>query len=129
MEDDKIVSLYLLRDEAASSHTAEKYGSRLRALAQRITGDPTTAEESENDTYLEAWNRIPPHEPRTYLLAFLSRIVRNHALIPGDKITFSVSRLLSGKQQRRSHRGKLAGDISDYRGVKKSKEEEPHKQW
>ena len=80
MEDDKIVSLYLLRDESAISHTAEKYGSRLRGIAQRITGDAATAEECENDTYLEAWNRIPPHEPRSYLAAFLSRIVRNLSL-------------------------------------------------
>ena len=47
MEGDKIVSLYLLRDETAISHTAEKYGSRLRAIAQRITGDSATAEELE----------------------------------------------------------------------------------
>ena len=80
MEDDKIVSLYLLCDESANSHTAEKYGSRLRGIAQRITGDAATAEECENDTYLEAWNRIPPHEPRSYLAAFLSRIVRNLSL-------------------------------------------------
>ena len=80
MEDDKLVSLYLLRDESAISHTAEKYGSRLRGIAQRITGDAATAEECENDTYLEAWNRIPPHEPRSYLAAFLSRIVRNLSL-------------------------------------------------
>ena len=39
MEDDKIVSLYLLRDEAAVSYTAEKYGSRLQTMAQWIRGD------------------------------------------------------------------------------------------
>ena len=33
------------------------------------------------------------------------------------KIQVSVGRVLD--LQRRSHRGKLAGDISDYRGVKK----------
>ena len=60
MEDAKIVSLYLFRDETAISHTAEKYGSRLRAIAQQITGDSATAEECENDTYLEAWNQILP---------------------------------------------------------------------
>lgn len=37
-------------------------------------------EECENDTYLEAWNRIPPNEPRAYLPAFLSKIVRNISL-------------------------------------------------
>ena len=80
MEDSGIVSLYLSRDEAAISCTSEKYGSRLRALANRILNNPATAEECENETYLQAWNLIPPHEPRTYLFAFLGRITRHLAL-------------------------------------------------
>lgn len=80
MDDDKIVELYLLRDEAAIRHTAEKYGTRLRSLAYGIVGDLQTAEECENDTYMEAWNRIPPHEPRSYLYAFLARITRHISL-------------------------------------------------
>ena len=77
MDDDKIVELFLNRNESAIANTAEKYGYRLRSISQRITADLSVAEECENDTYLEAWNRIPPNEPRTYLLAFLSRIIRN----------------------------------------------------
>ena len=80
MDDSGIVGLYLLRDEAAVTQTAEKYGSRLRALAYGIVGDRQTAEECENDTYLEAWSSIPPHEPRDYLYAFLARITRHLAL-------------------------------------------------
>lgn len=80
MEDNKIVELYLLRDEAAIKQTAEKYGARLQSLAYGIVEDAQTAEECENDTYLEAWNSIPPHEPRSYLYAFLARITRHIAL-------------------------------------------------
>lgn len=80
MDDDRIVDLYLLRDETAIKQTAEKYGSRLRSLAYGIVGDPQTAEECENDTYMEAWNAIPPHEPRSYLYSFLARITRHIAL-------------------------------------------------
>lgn len=80
MEDTSIVDLYWNRDEAAIRQTSEKYGKRLRALALGITGDRQTAEECENDTYLEAWNSIPPHEPRYYLYAFLARITRHIAL-------------------------------------------------
>ena len=80
MEDSMIVELYLRRDEAAVRETAEKYGSKLRALAWGILGDRDAAEECENDTYMEAWNRIPPHEPRTYLYAFLARIIRHFSL-------------------------------------------------
>ena len=76
MDDNNIVQLYLQRDEAAIKHTAEKYGSRLRSLTYGIVNDMQTAEECENDTYLEAWNTIPPNEPKSYLYAFLARIAR-----------------------------------------------------
>ena len=80
MDDDKIIALYLLRSEAAIRQTAEKYGCRLRALSYRIVSDGQTAEECENDTYLQAWSAIPPHEPRGYLFAFLARITRHLSL-------------------------------------------------
>ncbi|MBQ8768611.1 MAG: RNA polymerase sigma factor [Oscillospiraceae bacterium] len=80
MDDSRIVDLYLQRDESALSHTADKYGSRLRTLSYRIVADYPTAEECENDTYIQAWNSIPPHEPRNYLYAFLARIIRHISL-------------------------------------------------
>lgn len=80
MEDSQIVDLFLLRDETAIKETAEKYGSRLRALANGIVEDLQTAEECESDTYMEAWNAIPPHEPRSYLYPFLARITRHISL-------------------------------------------------
>ena len=80
MDDKGIVELYLLRDENAIKETSDKYGSRLRALAFGIVADAMTAEECENDTYLEAWNSIPPHTPRGYLYAFLARIIRHISL-------------------------------------------------
>lgn len=80
LDDAGIVELYLLRDEEAIGQTSAKYGSRLRALSLGIVLDRETAEECENDTYLEAWNSIPPHEPRSYLYAFLARITRHISL-------------------------------------------------
>lgn len=80
MDDSMIVELYLQRNEAAIGETASKYGGRLRALAYGILQDGDAAEECENDTYMEAWNRIPPHEPRCYLYPFLARITRNISL-------------------------------------------------
>ena len=76
MDDSAIVDLYLDRSESAISRTSEKYGARLRNVSYGITSSRETSEECENDTYMEAWNRIPPHEPRTYLLPFLIRIIR-----------------------------------------------------
>ena len=80
MDDGTIVGLYLSRDEAAITETSAKYGARLRSLAYGIVRDRGTAEECENDTYLAAWNSIPPHEPAAYLFAFLARITRHIAL-------------------------------------------------
>ena len=80
MEDAAIVDLFLAREESAIRYTAEKYGARLRGIAQGILNDRTAAEECENDAYWEAWRRIPPHEPRDYLFAFLGRIIRHLAI-------------------------------------------------
>ena len=80
LDDDRIVELYLLRDETAIRQTTEKYGSRLRSLANGIVNDRQTAEECENGTYMEAWDAIPPHEPKSYLYAFLARITRHISL-------------------------------------------------
>lgn len=80
MDDSSIVDLFLMRDESAVSETSRKYGKRLYSLAYGILCDLESAEECENDTYLDAWNRIPPHEPREYLYAFLARITRHIAL-------------------------------------------------
>lgn len=79
-DDSKIVDMFLGRDEAALSSTAQKYGTRLEKISYGITEDLQTAEECVNDTYLEAWNRIPPSEPRNYLQAFLYKIVRAKSL-------------------------------------------------
>ncbi len=77
MEDERIIQLYYLRDESALEYTSDKYGSRLRSLSFGITSDEQIAEECENDTYLEAWNSIPPNDPKTYFYAFLARIARH----------------------------------------------------
>ena len=75
MEDNQIIDLYLQRDESAIIHTANQYGKRLRNISMGIVAELETAEECENDTYLQAWNSIPPNEPRNYLFAFLVRII------------------------------------------------------
>ena len=80
MHDSEIVDLFLKRDEEALRAVSEQYGTRLNRISFQITQDVQTAEECVNDTYLEAWNRIPPSEPRSYLLAFLSKIIRAKSL-------------------------------------------------
>lgn len=80
MKDEKIVALYLERNKQALEYTASQYGTRLRNISYGIVEDRLTAEECENDTYLKAWNLIPPHNPVDYLFVFLARIIRHISL-------------------------------------------------
>lgn len=79
MEDGKIIDLYFARSEDAIRHTDDTYGRRLFHLAERIVQNDQDAEESVSDTYLKAWNTIPPHRPR-YFFAYLAKICKNFAL-------------------------------------------------
>ena len=78
MEDEKIVQLYWQRDERAISVTAEKYGPYCTAIAHNILRSRRDEEECVNDTWLAAWNAMPPHRP-SVLSAFLGRLTRNLA--------------------------------------------------
>jgi RNA polymerase sigma-70 factor (ECF subfamily) len=75
MQDDMIVSLYWKRDEAAIAETEQKYGKYLSAIAYHILSNWEDSKESVNDTYLKAWNSMPPHKPRV-LSTYLSKITR-----------------------------------------------------
>ena len=79
MEDQKIVSLYWERDDAAIAETKKKYGTYCHSVAYRILRSDEDAEECVNDTYLRAWEAMPPHKP-TQLSTFLGKITRNLAL-------------------------------------------------
>ncbi len=79
MEDHSIIELYWNRSEQAIRETELKYGKLFYHIARNILHNPADAEESVNDTYLGAWNAIPPARPRV-LSAYLCRIARNLAL-------------------------------------------------
>lgn len=78
MNDQDIIQLYFDREPKAVSVTAKKYGKYCTSIAQNILGNREDAEECVNDTYLQAWNSIPPTRP-TALSAFLGSITRNLA--------------------------------------------------
>lgn len=79
MQDTEIIDLYLKRDERAINETAEKYGAYCEKIAYNILTDRFESEECVNDTYMRAWNSIPPTLPRI-LSAFLAKITRNLAI-------------------------------------------------
>lgn len=75
MDDCKIVDLYWARDERAISESDTKYGRMLGSIAFSLLSSREDAEECVNDTYLDAWETMPPSRP-SYLGAFLSKIIR-----------------------------------------------------
>lgn len=78
MNDDQIVELYFARDERAIAESSAKYGLYCIQIAQRILGHYQDSEETVNDTWLRAWNTIPPQRPQVLKL-YLAKITRNLA--------------------------------------------------
>lgn len=75
MQDEGIVALYWQRDEAAIQETEKKYGRYLTKIAWNILADMEDSRESVNDTYLKAWNSMPPNRP-SLLPSYLAMITR-----------------------------------------------------
>lgn len=79
MNDRNIIELYFARNENAIAETSLKYGPYCLAVAHNILDDREDEEESLNDTWLTAWNIIPPQRPKIFS-AFLAKITRNISL-------------------------------------------------
>ena len=73
MDDNAIMDLYWARSEKAISETAARYGSYCYSIAYNILSNREDSEESVNDTYLAAWNTMPPRRP-SLLGAFLGKL-------------------------------------------------------
>ena len=79
MEDQQIIQLYWDRLEQAIVESERKYGSYCRSIARRILAVEEDAEECVNDTWLHAWNAMPPQRP-SILSAFFGKLARNLSL-------------------------------------------------
>lgn len=79
MEDKQIVDLYWKRSETAIEESKKKYGKYCRYIANQILSCSEDAEEIENDTYMKAWNSIPPHRPSS-LKVYLGMLCRRTAI-------------------------------------------------
>ncbi len=78
-DDQEIVDLYWSRSERAISETDDKYGSYCHSIAYGILANNEDAEECVSDTYLAAWNAMPPRRP-SILATFLGKITRCNAI-------------------------------------------------
>ena len=103
MEDSQIVQLYFHRSEDAISQTQRKYGAYLQEIAYNILRSQEDSEEVVGDTYLAAWNAIPPEKPRV-LRHFLSRITRNLSF---DRLDYHHA------QKRNTHMTTLLSELED----------------
>ena len=76
LEDRQIIELYWQKNADAISETASKYGAYCFTIAENILHNTEDSEECVNDTWLHAWNAIPPQKPNILRL-FLAKITRN----------------------------------------------------
>lgn len=90
MEDQEIIARFFARDEEGLTAARARYEPYCAAVARSLLNDPRDQEECLSDTWLRAWNAIPPQRPRS-LGAFLAKITRNLA----------INRLRDGNAQRR----------------------------
>lgn len=79
MEDHEIINLYYDRAQQAITETSSKYNAYCMHIARAILGDEEDAKECVNDTWLKAWNTIPPQKPK-HLAAYLGRLTRNASI-------------------------------------------------
>ena len=79
MEDRKIIDMLNDRNEDAITALKNKYSRYLKTVASNILNSPRDEDECLNDTYLAAWNSIPPEAPSS-LKAYLAKLIRNSAL-------------------------------------------------
>ena len=101
MEDLMIIEQYWARDPEAVCNTQKKYGAYLYTIAAHILNLREDAQESVNDTYLAAWETIPPQRPNL-LQVYLGKLTRH----------ISIDRLRHRTAQRR-YAGEYALSIEE----------------
>lgn len=94
LEDKEIIALYQNRDENAIRQTEKKYSGYLTAIALNILGNREDGEECVSDTYLKAWNTIPPNIP-AMLKYYLGKITRELSI---DRLRKKTSRKRGGTE-------------------------------
>lgn len=94
MTDEMIIELFWSRSENAIEETDRAYGRYFHSIARGILCDSEDAKEIVNDTYLKAWNSIPPEKPRD-LKAFIGRITRQLSL---NRLKYNTAKKRNGMQ-------------------------------
>ena len=117
MTDSQIIALFWERNEDAIRETDAAYGRKLYAVSDKILRSAQDAEESVSDTYMRAWDTIPPQRPN-YFFAYLAKICRNCSLsrLQWNSASKRSAEIVSLTQEMencipdRSHERKLEGE-------------------
>ena len=117
MTDSQIIALFWERNEDAIRETDAAYGRKLHAVSDKILRSAQDAEESVSDTYMRAWDTIPPLMPN-YFFAYLAKICRNCSLsrLQWNSAAKRSAEIVSLTQEMencipdRSHERKLEGE-------------------
>lgn len=115
MEDSQIIVLFQERSEEAVRAVSDKYSGYCRSIAGNILPSAEDVEECLNDTWLAAWNAIPPQKPKL-LNIYLGRITRNLAL---NRI-----KLLSAEKRGGGQAALALEELSDCIGTRSGPEEQ-----
>lgn len=114
MQDEKIVALYWKREEAAIAETKNKYERYLLKIAHNILDDVEDSQESVNDTYLAAWNSMPPNKP-SVLSTYLGKLTR--------RISIDIFRRKNRLKRRASEYAISLAELEDCVSVRNTPEE------
>lgn len=76
LKDAEILDLYFARNEQAIAETQKSYGTYCFSIAFHVLHDQEDSDECVNDTWMRAWNSIPPNRPE-HLNLYLGTITRN----------------------------------------------------
>ena len=116
VQDEEIIQLYWDRDENAIYESSRKYGAFCSAVARNILHNRADEQECVNDTWLQAWNSMPPNRP-SFLQVYLGKITRN--------LSFNLY-----KKMHREKRGGTAIDlVLDELAECVSGKDDPEKTW
>ncbi len=131
MTDDQIIELFFRRLENAIDETDKKYGSYCRKISMNILSNREDSEEAINDTYLKAWNTIPPSKPnplKTYLGMLTRRISLNRyeyyraqkRNLYFETILSEVEQMLPSSSVTDSDEGEITRAVNEFlKGLKK----------
>ncbi len=108
MEDSRIIALYWERSADAIMESREKYGGYCFAVAHHILDNDEDSEECVNDTWLNAWNAMPPHHPNV-LRMFFAKITR--------RIAFDRYKQSSAQKRGRGEIPKALDELAECVGV------------